>query len=390
MGVSNTWDETMNDNSATEVEDLTKRFVTTQEMIVEARRKLDDGPWAYLAGGTESETALARNRLALDCLALRPRVLRDVSTVDTSTEFLGCKLRLPVFLAPIGGLTVFDAAGALAPVRAAGRFGIMAFQSSVTEPEVEDVAPHAEERLVFQLYVRGDDAFVDEYVERALKAKCRGFCFTVDSAAYSRRERNLINRYIGGGPNNHRIGAAEGRAFQASLSWKQIERVRKKYPKVPILLKGIATAEDAKIAVDHGVAVVYVSNHGGRQLDHSQGTMEVLPEVVEAVKGRAEVVIDGGFVRATDVLKAIALGARAVGLGKLYGWALSAAGERGITRMLEILETEMKIDMMLLGVTRLGELNRSFIAPARPVMIPSAVSQFPSIGHEIGSLPWHK
>lgn len=380
----------MNDKTRTDADDLTKKYVTTQEMIVDARRNLDDGAWAYLHGGTESETSLARNRLALDCLALRPRVLRDVSTVDTSTTFLGCTLRLPVFLAPIGGLTVFNEAGALAPVRAAGQFGIMAFQSSVTEPEVETVAPHSEGRLVFQLYVRGDDAFVDAYVERALKAKCRAFCFTVDSAAYSRRERNLINRYVGGGANNHRIGAAEGRVFQASLSWKQIERVRKKYPDLPVILKGIATAEDARIAVDHGVAVVYVSNHGGRQLDHSQGTMEVLPEVVEAVRGRADVIIDGGFVRATDVLKAVALGARAVGIGKLYGWALSAAGERGIGRMLEILETEMKIDMMLLGVTKLAALDRSYVCPARPVMIPSAISQFPSLGHEIGNLPWHK
>lgn len=378
------------DNSATEVEDLTKKYVTTQEMIVDARKNLDDGPWAYLTGGTESETSLARNRMALDCIALRPRVLRDVSKVDTSTEFLGCKLRIPVFLAPIGGLTVFNPAGAMAPVRAAGRFGIMAFQSSVTEPELEVVAPQSENRLVFQLYVRGDDAFVDSYVERALKAKCRAFCFTVDSAAYSRRERNLINRYIGGGPNNHRIGADEGRAFQAALSWKQIERVRKKYPNVPVILKGIATAEDARIAVDHGVAVVYVSNHGGRQLDHSQGTMEVLPEVVEAVRGRAEVILDGGFTRATDVLKAVALGARAVGIGKLYGWALAAAGERGIARMLEILETEMKVDMMLLGVTKISEIDRTYVCPARPVMIPSAVSQFPSLGHELPSLPWHK
>ncbi|HEX9461864.1 MAG TPA: alpha-hydroxy acid oxidase [Alphaproteobacteria bacterium] len=380
----------MNDKAPAQAanDDVAQRFATTQEMIVAARRRLDDGPWAYLTGGTESETTLARNRMALDTIALRPRVLRDVWQIDTSSTFLGCKLRIPVFLAPIGGLTVFDDAGAMAPVRAAGKFGIMSFLSSVTEPELETVAPESEKRLVFQLYVRGDDAFVDAYVERALKAGCRGFCFTVDSAAYSRRERNLINRYLGGGPNAHRIGAQVGRDFQAKLSWTQIARVRKKYPDVPIILKGIMTVEDAKIAVDHGVAVVYISNHGGRQLDHGQGSTEVLAEVVDAVRGRAEVVIDGGFCRGTDILKAVALGAKAVGMGKMYGWALAAAGEAGIMRMLEILETELTIDMRLLGITKMSELNPSYLCPARPVMIPSAISQFPSIGHEIEGLNW--
>ncbi len=379
----------MNDTSpATSADEMRQRFMTTQEMIVEARRRLDDGGWAYLTGGTESETTLARNRLALDSVALRPRVLRDVLNVDMSTELLGCKLRLPVFLGPIGGLTVFDPAGALAAVRAATKFGTLSFLSSVTEPNLETVAPAADGRLVFQLYVRGDDAWVDGYVERAIAAGCRAFCFTVDSAAYSRRERNLINRFTGVGPTRHGIASPVGRDYQARLSWAEVERVRQKYD-IPIVIKGIATAEDARIAVDHGVAVVYVSNHGGRQLDHGLGALDVLPEVVEAVRGRAEVVVDGGFVRGTDVLKAIALGARAVGIGKLYGWALAAAGEAGVTRMLEILQTELEIDMQLLGVTKLAEIDRSYVCPARPVMIPSAVSQFPSIGHELAGLKWH-
>lgn len=378
----------MNDKTpSNSTDDIAQRFQTTQELIVEARRRLDDGAWAYLSGGTESETTLARNRMALDTIALRPRVLRDVSQVDLSTTFLGCPLRIPVFLGPIGGLTVFDPAGSLAPVRAAAKFGILSFLSSVTEPDLETVAPSADSRLVFQLYVRGDDAWVDAYVERAIRAGSRAFCFTVDSSAYSRRERNLINRFTGQGPTRHGIASTVGRDFQARLSWAEVARVRMKYD-IPIVIKGIATAEDAKIALDHGVAVVYVSNHGGRQLDHGQGTIEILPEVVEAVRGRAEVVIDGGFVRGTDILKAVALGARAVGIGKLYGWALAAAGEAGVTRMLEILETELRIDMMLLGVTNLGELDRSHLASVRPVMDPSAVSQFPSIGHELPGLKW--
>jgi glycolate oxidase len=146
---------------------------------------------------------------------------------------------------------------------------------------------------------------------------------------------------------------------------------------VPLILKGIASAEDARLAVEHGADVVYVSNHGGRQLDHGQGSIEVLPEVVEAVDGRAEVYMDGAVSRGTDVIKAIALGARAVGLGKLQGWALAAAGEAGITRMLELLEIEIKTALGLMGVTSLEQLNPTWVRPAHPVGLGSITSAYP-------------
>jgi glycolate oxidase len=146
---------------------------------------------------------------------------------------------------------------------------------------------------------------------------------------------------------------------------------------VPLILKGIATGEDARLAVEHGADVVYVSNHGGRQLDHAQGSIEVLPEVVEAVAGRAEVYVDGAISRGTDVIKAIALGARAVGVGKLQGWALAAAGEAGITRMFELLEVEIKTAMGLMGVTSFAQLNPSFVRPAVPVWPGSITSAYP-------------
>jgi glycolate oxidase len=370
-----------------QIYDAARRFLTTTEIVAEARHRLHPYIWDFISGGTETEATLIRNRLALDVWALRPRVLRDVlaDTVDPSTSLLGVKLRIPVVFAPVGGMTMFNSTGALGSIRAAAARQIMTFLSSVTEPDVEFGAPDADGRMVLQLYVRGDADWVDAYVERAVKAGCRAICFTVDSDTYSRRERNQLNRFFGGGPNNPsqpsgRAGVMSmvGREHQEKFSWKDIDRVRQKF-NLPIVLKGIATAEDAKIAVEHGVAVVYVSNHGGRQLDHGQGTLEMVPEIVVAVNGRADVVVDGGFARGTDVLKAVALGAKAVGIGKLQAWALGAAGDAGILRLFDLLEEEIIKDMMLMGVTTLAQLDRSSLAPAQPYTWPTALSAFPHL-----------
>lgn len=192
------------------------------------------------------------------------------------------------------------------------------------------------------------------------QAKALGFnalCVTVDRAYYSRRERDLINRHLvreGGDPT-----------FQASLTWDDMVWMKARMG-VPLILKGIVSGEDARRAVQVGAEVVYVSNHGGRQLDHGEASIDVLREVVDAVEGKAEVVMDGGILRGTDVIKAIALGARAVGIGKLYGWALAAAGEAGVVRMLELLEAEIRTTMGLMGVTSLAELNPSWVRPGLP------------------------
>jgi isopentenyl diphosphate isomerase/L-lactate dehydrogenase-like FMN-dependent dehydrogenase len=153
----------------------------------------------------------------------------------------------------------------------------------------------------------------------------------------------------------------------------------KKLWAMPLVLKGIATAEDAKIAVDHGVEVIYVSNHGGRQLDHGRGTIDTLPEIVAAVGGKADIVLDGGILRGTDVLKAVALGARAVTIGKLQGWGLAAGGQAGLVRVLELLEDEIHVAMGLLGVTKVGELNPTYVCPSEPVALPHEMSAFPHI-----------
>jgi glycolate oxidase len=313
-----------------------------------------------------------RNRLALDSLALRARVLRDVNHVDASTTRLGRKLRLPVLLAPVGSIESFDPGGGATIVRAAGEFGVAHMLSSVCKPHLEGVADAAPDATrIYQLYVRSDAAATDAVVRRVIDRGYRAFCMTVDSAVYSRRERDLAKRHRTAG----RL-AVEGRNFQAALAWDTVKRVRDSFD-IPIVLKGIQTAEDALLAVEHGVEWIYVSNHGGRQLDHGQGSMEVLPSIVEAVKGRAKIIVDGGFCRGTDIVKAIAAGADLVGLGRMQCFAVAAAGQAGVVRMLELLEDEVQRCLMLVGAAKLADLDRSFLAPTQPVNLPHVLSAFP-------------
>jgi isopentenyl diphosphate isomerase/L-lactate dehydrogenase-like FMN-dependent dehydrogenase len=338
-------------------------FLTLQEIVAAARRNLAPGPWNYLAGATETETTMRRNRLALDSIAFRPRVLNDVSKVDCSATFMGRSVRLPVMLAPVGGMESFAPGAAADAAKGAALFGI---------PQMLSTAAAADTVRVFQLYVRGDDAWVDDWVRRAKANGFTAFCLTVDSAHYSRRERDLAGRFA----KPWRPVDGSGMQFQAALSWDQVKRYKSKYD-LPLILKGIATPEDAEIAVREGVEVVYVSNHGGRQLDHGLGSAAVLPEVLKAVNGRAEVWVDGGFMRGSDIVKAIALGARAVGIGRLTCLGLAAAGVPGLVRTLELLEEEVRICLGLLGVTSFAGLTPRHVTSAAPVFAPHVLSAFP-------------
>jgi glycolate oxidase len=351
---------------------LSEQLLTLQEVVAAARNNLPPGPWSYLVGGAETETTVRRNRHALDSIALRPRVLRDVSRIDSTAKFLGRKARLPVMLAPIGGLESIVDGGAAAAARAAAQFGVPQMLSSVCQPGLEETAAAAQTLRSFQLYVRGDDAWIDDWVRRAKDHGYGSFCFTVDVAMYSRRERDIVGRFV----KPWRASAREGAAFQAALSWDQVKRYKDKHD-LPLILKGIATVEDAEAAVEHGVEVIYVSNHGGRQLDHGLGTAAVLPDIVQAVKNRAEVWVDGGFMRGTDVVKALALGAKTVGLGRLAGLGLAAAGVPGLVRTLELLEEEIRICLGLLGVTSYAELTPAHLAAAPCVTPPDTFSAFP-------------
>ena len=297
-------------------------FQNLHEIVSSARANLDQNAWDYIVGGTETETTLRRNRMALDEIAFRPRVLRDVSRVDSSVDVLGRKLRMPVMLAPVGALETFHFGAAATVVRGAGAFGAAHMLSSVCEPGLEEVAKAAPEALrIYQLYVRGDDAYVENHITRAIDNGYAAFCLTVDTAHYSRRERDLAKRYVTAGRQR-----VSGQTFQMALDWRTVKLIKDKY-KIPLVLKGIATMEDAKIAVEHGVDWIYVSNHGGRQLDHGRGSMHVLPEIAAVVAGRAKIMVDGSFCRGTDIVKGIAAGADLIGIGRLQCWALAAAGE---------------------------------------------------------------
>jgi len=343
-------------------------FVSNQEIILAARRNLTQEVWDFLVGGSESETTLRRNRLGFDRLAFRPRVLVDVSNVDPATTLLGHRLRIPVLLAPVGGLQRLAREGAVASARAAGEFGILPVVSSVTEPSLEETARSTDSPKAFQLYIQGDWGWVEEMLARVKSAGYVALCITVDTAHFGRRERVLLSR----GPTPAR---RRGPWYGAAVTWEMIDNIKAAIG-LPIMIKGIATAEDAAIAVEHGVEVVWVSNHGGRQLDYGQATIDVLPEVVQAVEGKAEIVLDGGILRGSDVLKAIALGADAVAIGRLQGWGLAAAGQSGVLRVLELLEEEITTTMALLGVTSLEQLSAAYVCKAEPVTPPHEMSAF--------------
>ncbi|MBV8914322.1 MAG: alpha-hydroxy-acid oxidizing protein [Acetobacteraceae bacterium] len=350
---------------------LEERFQTLHEIIAAARLNLNQNLWDYLIGGTETETTVRRNRLALDRLGFRPRVLEDVSTIDTSAQFLGHTVRLPVALAPVGGLEQLGEGGGITVARGAGMAAVPFFLSSVTQSGLERVAEAASGPKIFQLYVRGDDAFIDDHVRRAADAGYDAFCITVDSAIYSRRERDLANRFA----KPWRARSA-GMEFQAGLNWKHIERFKAKHT-TKLMLKGIATAQDAERALDLGVEGIYVSNHGGRQLDHGAGAADILPEIVDAVAGRAMILVDGGISRGTDVVKAIALGADLVGIGRLYCYGFAAAGAEGIARVIELLEEEVAECLGLLGLSSFAGLNRTHLRPVEAVTTPHVHSAFP-------------
>ena len=347
-------------------------FATLQQVAEQARRNLTRNVWDYLMGGTESETTLRRNRQALDALALRPRILRDVAEVDPSVKFLGHQIRIPVMLAPIGSLQLIESGGAVTAAEVAAAYQTIYFCSSVTSPGRDEVGAATSAPKVFQLYVRGDRVWVDEQVQLAVDAGFEMFCLTVDTAYYSRRERDLIKRWR---PSARRGRGFEGGEFQKQLSWDDV-RYFKETHDIPLILKGIATGEDADIACEHGVECIHVSNHGGRQLDHGNGTTGVLPEIVDAVAGRASVIVDGGFLRGTDVIKAMALGADAVCIGKLQGLGLAAGGKDGLFHMLRLLEAEIRTSMALLGLHNFQEIDRSFVEEAEPVIDPHITSPY--------------
>ncbi len=358
------------------------KFATNEEIVHAARSNLAQGPWDYLIGGAESETTMRRNRMGFDRIGFRPRVLVDVSKVDPSTTFLGHPLRIPLLLAPVGALQVFYPEGAAASAKAAGEFGIMPVVSSSTEPALEVTAAASQGPKVFQLYVDGDRAWIRDILSRVKESGYNALCLTVDVAIYSKRERTLLSRWV----SPSRQNPARNRDYRAAVTWEQMDEI-KEFAGLPFMVKGIATAEDARIAVEHGVDVIWVSNHGGRQLDHGLGSIEVLPEVLEAVDGRADVIMDGGVTRGTDIIKAVAMGAKAVAIGKMQAMGLAAGGSEALLRMLQILEEEMMVSMGLMGLTNLSQLTKDYVREAHPTTLPHETSAWVNLPGR-GGISW--
>jgi isopentenyl diphosphate isomerase/L-lactate dehydrogenase-like FMN-dependent dehydrogenase len=313
----------------------------------------------YASGGAGTETTMRNNRAVLDRIRFRPRLMVDVEHRSTATSFLGVDLALPLMFAPVGSIAIFDPGGAATVAQVAQAKGISSFVPTIARPSLEEVASEAPGPLFFQLYVRGGRGWLDELVGRVEEAGYRGIAVTVDHDVDARRERDLVNRFSrtslhGSSPN---VPAAEdGWAHAARFGWDDFAWLRGRTT-LPLMLKGISTADDALRSVDAGADAVYVSNHGGRALDHLPSSAELLAEVAPAVGGRVPVLADGGIQHGADIVKALCLGATAVLVGKLQCWALGAGGRAGLERAVDLLAAEMSVAMGLLGVDAVAGLG---------------------------------
>jgi 4-hydroxymandelate oxidase len=344
-----------------------------------ARRQMDRAAYDYFAGGADDELTVLENRLAYQRVALRPRVLVDVSTVRPATTLLGEPLRFPVLLAPTALNRLGHPDGEIAAARAAGAAGTIMVLSTTASASIEEVADAADGTLWFQLYVYRDRDVTRDLVRRAEACGYRALVLTVDMPRMGRRERDLRNRLtlpphvrmrnleVSGRPDAARWPADSSfleyvhDLLDPSLSWDTVGWLRS-ITGLPILIKGVLSPADAERAVANGADGLIVSNHGGRQLDSTVATIDALPDIVDTVGGRVPILLDGGIRRGTDVLKAIALGARAVLIGRPYLWALAADGERGVRRVLDLLRAELELAMALAGCPEVAAIDRSLVA----------------------------
>ncbi len=342
-----------------------------------ARERMERSAYDYYAGGAGDERTLAANRAAFDAITLRPRALVDVSRIDVATTVLGQPVALPVLLSPTAFNRLAHDDGEMAAARAARTAGTVMIGSTLSTCTLEDVATAGQGPLWFQLYVYKDRGLTQELIARAEACGYGALVLTVDTPLLGRRYRDLRNNFVlPEGISMRNFEAAMTNAarwgvhssfssyvhdlFDATLTWDAVSWLLGQ-TRLPIIVKGILTEEDASLAVHNGVSGVIVSNHGGRQLDGVNASIDALPEVVDAVAGRVEVLMDGGIRRGTDVLKALALGARAVCIGRPYLWALAAAGEAGVVDVLRILREELALAMALSGRPTVASIDRSLV-----------------------------
>ena len=334
-------------------------LLTLTEFEVRARQALAGPVWDYVDGGSGSETTLQRNRAALDRLAIEQRILVDVREVDVSTDMLGIRLPSPIIVAPIGGLFRIHPNGDPEMARGCGHDGTMMTVSGVAGFTIEEIAEAASGPLMFQIYHHGDQDWAREWLGRIQRAGVRMICLTVDTPLYSRRERDIRNRYAS---RTRREGSIihPDPLYPARLTWADVRFLRTIID-VPFGLKGVLHRDDAARSLDQGLDFIWVSNHGGRQLDDTRATIDALTDIVTVVDGRVPIIVDGGFRRGNDIIKALALGATAVAMGRVPIWGLAAAGADGVAQALGILKEELRIGLGMAGQTSLRRLPREMV-----------------------------
>ena len=348
------------------------RVPSLDEFEALAKRRLSSMAYDFVAGGVGNEVTRRSNTHAWDAIRLRPRVLTDVSSIDTRVKLLGSEMPRPLLLAPTAYHRLCHPDGELATVQGAARSETTMVVSSFANTRVEDIAAAAPASLWYQLYVPRDRGFAKAMVERAEAAGCRALCLTVDMPARGYRDRDIRNAFaLPSGldrPNYRGLETATTVPLadvyhvtqDPTFIWRDLDWLRAT-AKVPIVAKGIMTPEDADLAVKAGVAAVIVSNHGGRSLDTLPATADVLQDIADHVGGRVPLLVDGGIRRGTDIVKALALGATAVLIGRPYLYALATAGAAGIERVVAILTLELKMAMALLGKTTISSIDRAVI-----------------------------
>ena len=340
-----------------------------------ARRRLSQMAYDYVRSGGGDEITMRENRLAFERLRLSPSVLVDVSSLDTRVSLLGAELEHPILLAPVAYHRLYHAEGELATARGANASGTAFVISSFTTTPIADIAKNTQQPLWFQLYVQRDRGFAKDMVERAVAAGCKAVCLTVDTPVLGCRygqlsfglPSNMECVHLRGlelktpilGHKTQRSGIYDP-LFDPSFNWRDLEWLRSAAG-VPILLKGVLSPEDGKRAIDYGADGIIVSNHGGRNLDLAPATIDALPRMADAVAGRLPLLLDSGIRRGTDVLMALALGAKAVLIGRPYIYGLTIGGAQGVERVVSILRSEFERAMALTGRRSIAELDRSVL-----------------------------
>jgi isopentenyl diphosphate isomerase/L-lactate dehydrogenase-like FMN-dependent dehydrogenase len=325
-----------------------------------AQKRMDPGTWAYFAGGSDDEVTLRANRRAFERVQLRPRMLVDVSTINMQTSVIGTPVNMPILVAPVGFQALAHPDGECATARAIIPTGTLMIASTFSSRPLEEIAQATTGPLWFQLSISvGRSPLAERLIQRATTAGYRAIVLTVDSPRSGNKETaQRLSFHL----PSHKANFEDERVIHEAppLTWEAIPWLRS-LTSLPVLLKGILTAEDARLAVASNIDGIIVSNHGGRQLDGVPPTLEVLPEIAQAVDGHCEIYLDSGIRRGTDVLKALALGARAVLVGRPVIWGLAVGGADGVISVLELLRAELEHAMALAGSSTLASINSSLV-----------------------------